>query len=102
MRSRGLKKIVRIALFALGLSLTAHRALAQETINYASVSGRVTDPQGAIVPGATVTARQTETNLTVEAVTDAGGRFRFPYLKVGPYAVGFCSAVARIPRTLPR
>ena len=101
MRSRGLKKIVRIALFALGLSLTAHRALAQETINYASVSGRVTDPQGAIVPGATVTARQTETNLTVEAVTDAGGRFRFPYLKVGPYAVTIhLEGFADVTRTL--
>ena len=37
--------------------------LAQETINNASVSGRVTDPTGAVVEGATVTARQTETNL---------------------------------------
>ena len=26
-------------------------ALAQETVNYASVSGRVTDPQGAVVAG---------------------------------------------------
>ena len=25
---------------------------AQETINHASISGRVTDPQGAVVPGA--------------------------------------------------
>ena len=60
-------------------------ASAQETINYASVSGRVTDPQGAVVPGAQVSARQTDTNVTAETVTDSEGRFRFPYLKVGPY-----------------
>jgi Carboxypeptidase regulatory-like domain/TonB dependent receptor len=60
---------------------------AQETINYASVSGRVTDPQGGVVPGAQVTARQTDTNVTLETVTNSEGRFRFPYLKVGPYEV---------------
>ena len=60
---------------------------AQETINFASVSGRVSDPQGAVVPGAQVSARQTETNVTAETVTDSEGRFRFPYLKVGPYEV---------------
>src|SRR5262245_30727222 len=62
-------------------------AIAQETINSASVSGRVTDPQGAVVAGAYVTARQTETNLIVETMTDQQGRFRFPYLKVGRYEV---------------
>jgi carboxypeptidase family protein/TonB-dependent receptor-like protein len=60
---------------------------AQETINYASVSGRVTDPQGAVVPGAQVSARQTDTNVTLETVTNSEGRFRFPYLKVGSYEV---------------
>ena len=46
----------------------------QETINYASLSGRVVDPAGALVDGAKVAARQTETNQTSEASTDAGGR----------------------------
>ena len=58
---------------------------AQQSVDYASVSGRVTDPQGAVVSGARVSARQTETNVTTETVTDSAGRFRFPYLKVGPY-----------------
>jgi Carboxypeptidase regulatory-like domain/TonB dependent receptor len=62
-------------------------ARAQETVNYASISGRVTDPSGAVIPGAQVTARQTATNFTVAATTDVEGRFRFPYLKVGPYEV---------------
>jgi len=62
-------------------------ASAQETVNQGSVSGRVLDPQGAVVPGSQVTARQTQTNLTAETSTDSGGRFRFPYLKVGPYEI---------------
>src|SRR5215467_16088423 len=62
-------------------------ALAQETINSASVSGRVVDPQGAVVPGAPVVARHLTTGIQSETVTDSQGRFRFPYLKVGPYEV---------------
>jgi hypothetical protein len=60
---------------------------AQETVNYASVSGRVTDPSGAIVVGAQVAARQTETNQTVSTETDGEGRFRFTYMRVGPYEI---------------
>ena len=60
---------------------------AQETSSYGSISGRITDPHGAVVPGASVSARQTETNLTRHAATDADGRFRFPYLRVGRYEI---------------
>lgn len=60
---------------------------AQETIHYASIAGIVTDSSGAAVEGASLTARQTETNLKTAARTDAAGRFRFGYLKVGPYEV---------------
>jgi hypothetical protein len=78
---------------------------AQETINYASVSGRVMDPQGAVVPGAQVSARQSETNVTAETVTDSEGRFRFPYLKVGTYEVkvhlqGFADSTRTLRLTL--
>jgi hypothetical protein len=78
---------MRHALFALLFTGATHAVAAQETVNYASVSGRVTDPQGAVVPGTTVTARQTETNVTAETTTGQDGRFRFPYLKVGPYEI---------------
>jgi hypothetical protein len=64
---------------------TASLAAAQETVNQATISGRVIDPQGRSVPGAQVSARQTATNVTVEATTDADGRFRFPYLRIGQY-----------------
>jgi len=60
-------------------------AVAQETVNYASVSGRVTDSSGAVLVGATVTIRETETNVAATAVSGPDGRFRFAYLHVGPY-----------------
>jgi hypothetical protein len=69
------------------LAVAARVAHAQETVNYASVSGRVTDSQSAVVPGAHVTARQTDTNVKAETDTDSEGRFRFPYLRIGPYEI---------------
>jgi Carboxypeptidase regulatory-like domain len=69
------------------LSCVTGIAVAQETINYASISGRVTDPSGAVVQSAEVTARQLDTNITNTAFTEADGRFRFPYLRLGNYEV---------------
>jgi Carboxypeptidase regulatory-like domain/TonB dependent receptor-like, beta-barrel len=65
----------------------AHPASAQESVHYASVGGRIADPQGAAVMGAAVTARQVETNVLAATVTDEDGRFRFPFLRVGPYEI---------------
>lgn len=62
-------------------------AAAQETVNYASLSGRVTDPSQAVVENAQVTARHIDTNLINIAKTDREGRFRFPYLRVGLYEI---------------
>ena len=81
--------------------LFAAAASAQETINYASISGRVTDGTGGVVQGAVVTARQLDTNWKTQAVTDREGRFRFPYLNVGLYEVkiqrpGFADALRSV------
>ena len=78
-------KTLRIAGLLVACLATAGLAAAQETINQAAISGRVVDPQGRSAPGATVSARHTATNVTVEANADSEGRFRFPYLRIGPY-----------------
>ena len=83
MRTRWLSVVIVTAYCAVAPA----RVHGQETTNFASVSGRVTDGQGAVVPGAHVSARQTETNVIAEALTNAEGRFRFPYLRVGTYEV---------------
>ena len=76
-------------------------AAAQETLNHASVSGRVVDTNGAGIAAAQVTARHRETNVTGSATTDADGRFRFAYLRVGPYEItvklnGFATVTRQI------
>ncbi len=55
---------------------------------YGSVVGTVSDPQGAAIPGATVTATNTGTGLKLEAVTDAGGNYGFRNLLPGTYDLG--------------
>jgi hypothetical protein len=80
-------------------------AAAQETVNYASVSGRVLDQQGGALPGASIVAKQLDTNLTNETVSDTQGRFRFPYLRVGKYEItvhqsGFADATRQLTLTV--
>src|SRR5262245_32415996 len=79
--------------------------LTQQTVNYASLSSRVTDPTDAIVAGAQIAARQTDTNLPSTTSTDPDGRFRFPYLKPGAYEItvrtlGFADATRAVTLTL--
>jgi hypothetical protein len=72
---------------AAALILSAAPAFSQQVITDASLSGRVIDASGAVVPAVRVTARQIETNSISETSTDSEGRFRFPHLKVGPYEI---------------
>ncbi len=60
---------------------------AQQTVDGASLSGRVTDASGALVPGTSVSATHLDTNVSIITVTDQAGRFRFPYLRIGAYEV---------------
>jgi len=79
--------IVRVAFILLCAAAFTPPAGAQETVNSASLGGLVSDPSGRVVLGAQVIARQTDTNLTRTTTTGQEGRFRFPYLKVGPYEI---------------
>ena len=96
---------VRILALATWLVAWAYPVVAQQSIEFASVGGRVTDPSGAVVTDAPVTARHVDTNVTATAVTDRDGRFRFPYLRVGPYELivrqqGFAEFTRRLTLTV--
>ena len=86
----------RFALAVLSLLLVSSvPAMAQVS---AALSGRVTDQTGAGIPGATVTAKDTDMGISRETVSDAAGRYELPALPVGRYEVaatksGFTVAV---------
>ena len=50
-----------------------------------TILGTVKDSSGASIAGATVTLRNTDTNLTKMATTEQDGSYRFPELPVGHY-----------------
>jgi hypothetical protein len=65
------------------LAFVAPPAMAQTTTGV--ISGVIQDTQGGVMPGVTVTARNTDTGLVRTVVTEADGRFRFAALQPGPY-----------------
>jgi hypothetical protein len=64
-----------------------------------TLTGTVTDPAGAVVPGATVVATNNATGVETKATTTSTGTYRLPYLPAGTYtirvtAAGFRTATA--------
>ena len=53
----------------------------------ATVSGTITDPSGAVVPGVSVTIVSQGTGLKRSALTDTAGAYRFAGLPTGIYDV---------------
>src|SRR5215472_13619347 len=52
-----------------------------------SISGTVTDPQGALIPNATVKATHAATGAALTTTTDSVGAFRFSLISSGTYKV---------------
>ena len=52
---------------------------------YGTISGTVTDPAGAVVPAAAVTATQAGTGLVLTTTTNGEGTFVFPSLAPSVY-----------------
>jgi hypothetical protein len=83
----------RVSVFAFFLALffvtascfTPVSAYAQQTLG--GITGVVTDPQGAILPGATVTAVNTGTGLKRTATSGSNGYYALPDLPIGTYSL---------------
>jgi len=84
---RPLRLKLRLSLLAAAVVLLIPAETLGQGETTSAILGQVTDSTNAVVPGATVTVTNRETGLKRIARTDDAGRFNFPQLKPGTYAV---------------
>jgi hypothetical protein len=77
--------IARVVAIVVGIALVPASGFAQLTRS--AVSGTVKDTSGGVVPGATITITNIDTNAVRETVTDGDGFFRVGGLEPGQYKV---------------
>lgn len=75
----------RLALLAVLVTVFSTAANAQ--LSTATMSGTITDSSGAVVPNATITLTQTDTNFTRVSTTKADGTYHEEFLPIGPYKI---------------
>lgn len=73
-----------LAALLLALQLSAQ-------LDVGSITGRVTDPSGAVVPGVQVTVTQTEMNFEAKQQTNSDGLYHAEQLRPGPYRITFAA-----------
>ena len=73
----------RVAAVFLSCSLILANAFAQTT--NATLGGTVSDSTGALIPGVTITATNTQTGIVNTAVTNEAGAYQFASLQNGRY-----------------
>src|SRR5713226_6706952 len=76
----------KIALLVLSLALLATPLVIVHGAG-GRIEGRVTDPKGAVLVGATVTVTDPVTNQIFTSVTDQQGRFKIEGLPAGAYSL---------------
>ena len=89
-----------LGLLMLALLFTATTRPVAAQVLYGSVVGTVTDPSGAVIPGATVTLTSKQIGVNRSDKTDDGGRYSFVNVLPGTYdvtvgATGFRTFVAQ-------
>lgn len=86
-----IQKITKlVSATAIALLMCVTSMLAQSTVT-GGISGKVTDPQGAIVPNATVKATNTGTNASTSVNANEDGAYSITSLQPGTYRVEISS-----------
>jgi Carboxypeptidase regulatory-like domain len=86
MRRIQIKRFARIGAMVVLACMSVSLKLSSQTTR-ATLTGTVTDPNGAVVPGATVHATNTATNITSATKTNQEGSYIFTALPPGEYTV---------------
>ncbi len=76
-----------LCVFAGVILVSAAAMVAAQDLDNVSISGKVTDPNGLVVSGATVTIKSTDTDISRTVTVDDDGRYRVVNLKPGNYKV---------------
>src|SRR5207302_5114253 len=79
-------KRIFAVLFAAFLILVASGVAWSQTVQ-GVITGTITDPTGAVVPGATVAITNVGTNISQTTTTGSDGSYRFPLVPPGTYTV---------------
>src|SRR5262245_11141378 len=82
---RGKQSVLATVLFMLAFLGISTAAAAQGGTG--GITGRVSDAQGGVLPGVTVTLRNQESGVARTTVTEADGTFRFPALNPGRFTL---------------
>jgi hypothetical protein len=72
--------ILFVLTLALGLLLCAQQPTTE-------VTGVITDPSGAVIPGATITVTNVNTGVTASTTSNGSGNYLFPVLNPGHYSI---------------
>src|SRR5438067_7991914 len=83
--STAIRLSLRFSFTLLLLSMFSCMLVAQQ--NYGKILGTVTDPGGAVIPGAKVTVTNTATRVSRDAITDKDGFYQVLSLPIGNYVV---------------
>src|SRR5271170_2550782 len=67
------------------LSFSVPGLWAQSAVNSGTINGTVTDPSGAVIPGAKVSILNPVSGYTRSTVTDGAGRYQFNNIPFSPY-----------------
>src|SRR6476620_10212789 len=90
---------MKLAMATIVVACLAGAAFGQNS-GAGTITGTLRDPSGAVVPGASVTLRNTDTRIERKTATTEAGIYSAPFLKPGPYEVsvsktGFSSVLRK-------
>src|SRR5262245_27240630 len=83
------KKLVLSSIVILTVCVLSISSVMAQTGSTAALTGRVSDPTGAVLPGVTITVTSNATNQSRMAVSAEDGVYRVPLLDPGSYKVKF-------------
>src|SRR5260221_3383971 len=90
-RALPIAKFLAFALVLVCLIALPSLMFAQTSVT-GEITGTVTDPSGAVISGATVTARSASTDVTSTATSNDSGSFRFVFVKPDTYKLAVTHA----------